>query len=43
MKLEKEYKKVLGFSFKIVLHYVILRNRLKYYTERWIKWKTKYH
>jgi len=30
-------KKLLGSSFKIVLHYDILRNRLKYYMERWFK------
>ena len=42
MKLEKGYKKLLGSSFKIMLHCDILRNRLKYYTERWIKLKTKY-
>jgi len=37
MKLEKGHKKLLGSSFKIMLHYNILRNMLKYYTERWIK------
>ena len=37
MKLEKEHKKLLGCSFKIMLQYVILRNRLKYCTERWFK------
>ena len=36
-KLEKGQKNLLGSSFKIMLHYDILRNRLKYYTERWIK------
>ena len=30
-------KKLLGSSFKIILHYDILWNRLKYYTERWFK------
>jgi len=37
MKLEKGHKKLLGSSFKIMLHYDILRIRLKYYTERWFK------
>jgi hypothetical protein len=38
MKLEKGHKKeLLGSSFKILLHYDILRNKLKYYTERWIE------
>ena len=37
MKLEKEHKKFLGCSFKIMLHYDILRNRLKYYMEWFIK------
>jgi len=37
MKLEMGHKKLLGTSFKIVLGYDILRNRLKYYTERWFK------
>ena len=37
MKLEKGHKKLLGSSFKIMLHYDILQNRLKYYKERWIK------
>jgi len=30
-------KRLFGSSFKIMLLYVILRNRLKYYTERWFK------
>ena len=30
-------KKLLGSTFKIMLHYDILQNRLKYYTEWWIK------
>jgi len=37
MKLEKGHKKILGSNFKIMPHYDILRNRLKYYTERWFK------
>jgi len=38
MKLENGHKKRLfGSSFKIMLHYVILRNKMKYYTERWFK------
>jgi len=37
MKIEKGHKKLLGSSFKIMLHYDILRNRFKYYTERWFK------
>jgi len=35
VKLEKGHK-ILGSSFKIVLHYDILRHGLKY-TEQWIK------
>ena len=31
------YKTLLGSSFKIMLHYDILRNKFKYYTERWMK------
>ena len=37
MKLENGHKKLFGSSFKIMLHCVILRNRLKYYKERWFK------
>ena len=37
MKLEKGHKKSLGSSFKIMLHYDILQNRLKYYTKQWFK------
>ena len=37
MKLEKGHKKLLGSSFKIMLHYDILRNRLKYCMEWWFK------
>jgi hypothetical protein len=37
MKLEKGHKKLLGSNFKIMLHYDILWNRLKYYTERQFK------
>ena len=37
MKLENDIKSLFGSSFKIMLHYVILRNMLKYYTERWFK------
>ena len=36
-KLEKGYKKLLGSSFKIMLHYDILQNRLQYYMEQWFK------
>jgi len=36
-KLEKGHKKLLGSSFKIMLHYDILQNRLKYYMEQWFK------
>jgi hypothetical protein len=36
-------KRLFGSSFKIMLLYVILRNRLKYYTERWFKQKSKYY
>ena len=35
MKLEKEHQ--IGSSFKIMLHYDILQNRLKCYTEWWFK------
>ena len=42
MKLEKGRKKYyLALVLKLCYHYVILRNRLKYYSERWIKLKTK--
>jgi len=37
MKLENGHKRLFGSGFKIMLHYVILRNRLKYYTERWFE------
>ena len=37
MKLEKGHKNLLGSSFKNMLRYDILRNKLKCYTERWIK------
>jgi len=30
-------KELIGSSFKIMLHYGILQNRLKYYMEQWIK------
>ena len=36
-KLEKGHQKLLGSSFKIMLHYDILQNTLKYYTEQWFK------
>ena len=36
-ELEKGHKKLLGSSFKIMLHYDILQNRLKYYMEQWFK------
>jgi hypothetical protein len=38
MKLEKGHKKYyLALVLKLCYHYVILRNRVKYYTERRIK------
>ena len=38
VELEKGHKKTfLGSSFKIMLHYYILRNRLLYYMELWFK------
>jgi hypothetical protein len=38
MKLEKGHKNnYLALVSKLCYHYDILRNRLKYYTERWIK------
>ena len=37
MKLENGHKELLGSSFKIMLNYDILRNSLKYCTERWFK------
>jgi hypothetical protein len=38
MKLEKEHKQnYLPLVLKLCYHYDILRNGLKYYTERWIK------
>jgi len=43
MKLDKGHKKLLGSIFKIMLHYDILWNRLKYYTEQCFKYKTKYY
>jgi len=42
MKLEKGHEELFGSSFKIVLHYDILRYRLKYYMQRWFKYKSKY-
>jgi hypothetical protein len=40
MKLEKGYNNIyLALVLKLCYHYDILRNRLKYYTERWIKLK----
>jgi hypothetical protein len=44
LKLEKGHKKnYLALFLKLCYHSDILWNRLKYYTERWIKQKTKYH
>jgi hypothetical protein len=44
MKLEKGHEKYyLALVLKLCYHYDILRNRLKYYTERLIKWKSKYY
>ena len=38
MTLEKGHKKYyLALALKLCYHYVILQNRLKYCTERWIK------
>jgi hypothetical protein len=37
MKLEKGHKNYLALVLKLCYHYNILRNRLKYCTERWIK------
>jgi len=38
MKLENGHKnRLFGSSFKVMLHYVILQNRLKYYKEQWFK------
>jgi hypothetical protein len=38
MKLEKGHKNYyLALVLKLCYHYDIVRNRLKYYTERWIK------
>ena len=39
MKLEKGHKNYLPLVLKLCYDYVILRNRLKYYMERWIKLK----
>ena len=35
-------KKYLALVLKLCYHYDILRNGLKYYTERWMKLKTIY-
>jgi hypothetical protein len=44
MKLEEGHKNYLALVLKLYYHYDILRNRLKYYTEQWIKLKkTKYY
>jgi len=37
MKLEKGHKNYVALVLKFCYHYFILRNRLKYYTKRWIK------
>jgi len=37
MKLEKGHKNYLALILKVCFHYIILRNKLKYYTERWIE------
>jgi hypothetical protein len=40
MKVEKGHKNYyLALVLKLCYHYDIVRNRLKYYTERWIKQK----
>jgi hypothetical protein len=36
MKLEKGHKNYLALVLKLCYHFDILRNKLKYYTERWI-------
>ena len=36
-KLEKGHKKLLGSGFKIMQHYDILQNILKYNMEQWFK------
>ena len=37
IKLEMGHKNYLALVLKLCYHYDILRNRLKYYKERWIK------
>ena len=37
VKLEEGHKKSLGSSFKVMPHYDILRSKLRYYIEQWIK------
>ena len=37
MKLEKGHKNYLAVVLELCYHHHILRNRLKYCTERWIK------
>jgi len=37
MILEKGYKNYLALVLKLYYHYDILQNRLRYYTEWWIK------
>jgi hypothetical protein len=37
MKLEKGHKNYLALVLKLCCHFDILRNRSKYYMERWIK------
>jgi hypothetical protein len=37
MKLEKGHKNYLALVLKLCYHCDILQNRLKFYTERWIK------
>jgi len=36
-KLKKGHKNYLALVLKLCYHYDILQNRLRYYTERWIK------
>ena len=43
MKLEKGHKNNFAPVLKLCYHYDILQNRLRYYTEWWIKQKTKYY
>jgi len=42
MNLQTGHKKLIGSRFQIMLPRDFSRNVLKYFTERWIIWKTKY-